>query len=240
MTPYDRTLFRRALAFAAVAALLCLGVIATTDEAASTAAARLARLAALAPALAAFGSTLALAQARARGEYIALGALGVGPLRVALGAVLAGWVAGALAVTVAALPWSDPAALFPAVTTPAAWRITGAALFNPASGVVVRSDGAIALGHALPLAPDVFRLQRLSAVLAIAPLAVVTPVWVGVPARGWLRVAAVAAAAAATIVLLHAVAAARLGAPWLVAGTAPLLFQTLSGLRGARRAGLRV
>ena len=61
----------------------------------------------------------------------------------------------------------------------------------------------------------------------MGPLAATTPVWVSAPIEVGGRSVVVAVTVALTIVLLHAVAAERLGPAWLVVSSVPLGAQAL-------------
>lgn len=230
MHPFDRLLFRRALAFTVVSTLLALGVVVATDEPLSTPAMRVARMAAFAPLLAALGVWLALSQARARGEISALSALGASPWRVARGAVLAGWLVGTLAVGLLVSPWANVAVLFPAMPQHAAWHRQAASLLDASVGVRVAASGAIAFVGAHPVrAPDA--PGPLAAFLAVLPLAAVAPPWAGARLSVLSRTLGAGLAAALAVVLLHAVAAQRAPAAVLVLAALPLAVECLVGQR---------
>lgn len=233
MHPFDRLLFRRSLAFTAVATLLALGVVLATDEPMSTPAMRVARMAAFAPLLVTLGASVALAQARAKGELSALSALGASPWRLVRGAVLAGWVVGALAVALLVSPWADVGVLFPALPSHAAWSPDAAALLDPASGVRVTASGAIGFVGARAAARAAAPPGQLAALFAVAPLAAVAPPWAGARLSLLSRALGAGLALGLAVVLLHAVASGRAPAPALMLAAVPLAVQCLAGA-GAR------
>jgi hypothetical protein len=231
MHAYDRALLRRTLVLTLVAGVIALAVAVATDEAASTWRMRVARMSAFTPALAALGASVVLGQARARGELRALAALGYSPWRAALGPMLAGWLYGLAACAAVLSPWSDARALFPSVPTPATWWWDGTALTDLAHGVHVKPTGELLLRPGRPAQWAGFVPTRQVAALALGPLAMVTPAWVGTPIRLAPRAAGIVATAALAVALLHAVAAGQLRPGWLVLSAVPLAVQTLFGLK---------
>lgn len=228
MHPFDRLLFRRALAFTAVLTLLALVVVVATDEPMSTAAMRVARMAAFAPLLATLGASVALAQARARGELAALSALGASPWRSVRGAVIAGWFVGALAIALLASRWADVSVLFPALPSHSAWSPDAAGLLDAASGVRVGASGTIDFvgAHAThaPASPG-----QLAALLAVAPLAAAAPPWAGARLSLLSRILGAGLALVLAVVLLHAVASGRAPELVLVLAALPLAIQCFAG-----------
>jgi hypothetical protein len=228
---YDRRLAVTTALLAAVLALLALGVVVATDEPFSTPAMRVARLCAFAPAIGALAIATVLERARARGELRALSALGSGPLRVALGALVSAWALGALATVLVSSPLSDIGALFPAVSAPTLWLFDGA-WSAPASGVTVAPTGALSLGAPLGADPIVAGPPgRLAAALAVGPLALVAPVWAASPARLSIRALGAGLAVGLVVLLLHAVAARIIPAAALVVAALPLALSALPGLK---------
>jgi hypothetical protein len=235
MHAFDRLLAWRSLAYTLLASLMTLGAVTLTDESGSSWAMRVARLCALGPALAAVGATLAVTQARARGELSALGALGVSPFRQELGPMLASWLVGGLAIAVLLSPLSDPSSLFPSIATPASWSFEGGKMIDAARGIRVDPDGSLALVAGLPATGGRFVPTGMAAVLAIGPHAVVTPVWLSAR-TGWAaRTVTIGFAVALTVVLLHAASAEQIDPRWLVLGALPPGLQgALGHLRPAR------
>jgi hypothetical protein len=254
MTPFDRVLFLRTLAYVALASLLGAAITAVTEEAYTTAAMRVARLAAYTPGIVVIACGAALAQHAARGEFTALAALGVGPWRAARGAVWAGWFAGALAAAALLSPWADGAALLPGIPSELDWSVESSGFRAPAAGLIVDTAGAMRFGSATASASDAAQAAARSAEItpgsverqrlvlwAIGPLAALAPVWASSPARGRagalraIRRAAVATVAAfATVIALHAVAAGQLSTSWLLSGGALLGLDALFAFLRAR------
>jgi hypothetical protein len=238
MTPFDRVLFLRTLAYVALALLLGAAITAVTEEAYTTSAMRVARLAAYTPGIVVIACGAALAQHAARGEFTALAALGVGPWRAARGSVWAGWFAGALAAAALLSPWADGAALLPGIPSELDWSVEPSGFRAPAAGLTVDPAGAMQFGSDTPSAGEAVQAtarpaelipgnvdrQRL-VIWAIGPLSALAPVWASSPAWGRagalraIRRAAVATIAAfATVIALHAVAAGQLSRSWLLSG----------------------
>jgi hypothetical protein len=225
MSPFDRLLALRTVALGGVLGAMAVGVVVATDEPGSTLGMRAARLAALLPGLAVVAESIALGQCRARGEVLALAALGASPRRIALGAMIAGWALAALAIGLLLSPLSDPRSLFPSVAHSNAWLSTGTALHDPLSGVSVLPSGALSLGEATAAPLGAATPSRGSALACIAPLALFAPVWSATQMGLVARLAGAGLALVLAIVLLHAVAAGRVP-PWLLACVCiPLLLQ---------------
>jgi hypothetical protein len=185
-------------------------IVATTDEASNTAGMRIARLAALGPLLASLSVLAVCAHARARGEMAALEALGMAPWEAARGAAVAGWAFCAATVTVLALPWVDPESLFPRFSPSMEWVMdaSGAAARSAAATVLV--DGTIEIG-ARAIARESLGPARWAALACLVPIATCVPAWAVTPMKPVARVASILAAAGALIVVLHALAARRVG-----------------------------
>ncbi len=222
MLPFDRSLCLRTLVWVLVAFGLTLGVVIGTDEAFSTPAMRVARLSAFAPAIAALGVWLAVAQSRSRGETRALEALGASPWRVCRGAIVGGWLVGALAVAMLLSPWADGEALFPVLSATTSWSLDGATLVEPNIGARAHATGELELFQAEGARPLGFESAPRAAVLAVAPMAVLSPPWAGARVPPWLRMASLGVALAMSVVMLHAVASGQVS-PWLLpVSAAPL------------------
>jgi hypothetical protein len=225
MTPFDRLLARRTLALGAILTLLVVGVVVVTDEAGSTFAMRVARVAALVPALAVIAEMVALAQCRERGEERALLALGASPRRVAFGAIVGGMVLALAALVLVASPLSDVSSLFPVVASSSAWSATPAGLLDPSSGVSVAASGAITLSDASVVPALAGAPTRAAALSCFTPLALVAPLWGATELGLAARLSGAALAFAAAVVLLHVVAAGRAPASILVLAALPLVPQ---------------
>jgi hypothetical protein len=185
-----------------------------------------------APAIAAIASALSLAQARARGELMALAALGASPQRVARGPSVAAWAIGLAAAVLVASPAADLSAVFPAVKATAHWTVTELGFREVQHGVWVDPERVLRFVPAVMPSITAAGVHDLAGALAVGPLAVVLPVWVAAAIPPWMRAAAVAVALTLLLVLLHAVAAGRLRAPWLAVGAAPMLLQIARGYGG--------
>lgn len=225
LTPLDRLLASRTLVLAALAEALALGALVLTDEAYSTSAMRLARMAAFAPALAAVAGTLVLEQASSRGELRALEALGVPPWRARLGVALGGWALGAAAVVVLLSPWADPTSLFPIMPSSEAWRLTRDGFLNAGQGAAVAINGTLTLFDPIPASRAGFVATASVAALFVAPLALAAPPWACCPTTGSVKLLTATGCTLAAVLLLHAVAARRLPPPWLLSPALPLLAQ---------------
>jgi len=235
MHAYDRLLGRRCLGLSVLLALVALGIAAATDEPGSTLGTRLARLAALLPAIAVVAQQIVLAQSRARGELAALSALGCSPLGQVRGVVLAGVLVGLGALVAVALPGSDVRALFPVVPGGRSFGLVEGALWDPRSGALYSPDGAISFGEVRE--PEGAAAPSRSAALGfVAPLACVAPFWGAAPMGLASRLAGACAAFALAVLLLHAVAARRLPAACLVLGALPLALQAVRAFRARRPA----
>lgn len=230
MTAFDRVQLARAVVYSVAALIATMAVVVLTDEPFSTTAWRVARLAAIAPAVAAVGVWSASARAASRGELRALEGLGVHPLRVRLGAILGGWSIGALAVCALLSPWSEVRALFPSITLGASWYPVRNALEAPSLGIAIDAAGHIAqlqsrAANALPSA------GRVTALGVVLPLAFFAPAWAAVPLSSLARATGAALTATTTIVVFHALAVGRISPVAALCGGLPLALQTLHALR---------
>jgi hypothetical protein len=240
MTAFDRSLFLRMLAVTGILLVATIGVVVLTDEPGSTAAMRVARVAAFTPALSVVATLLCLEQARDRGELRALGALGVSPWRAAQGATLAGWLVGALAALVLVSAWADPSSLFPVLPELYGWRSQGTRLVESLRGVAVASDGSLVLSPATGLRMTANAAHSWVATAAIGSHALVAPPWAASPMSVGARLAGLFAGVALTVALFHAFAAGTASAWWLVLGAAPLGLQSAySRSVGSRRLSRR-
>jgi hypothetical protein len=191
---------------------------------------RLARLGALGPLLGCVSALAVCAHARARGEIGALEALGMRPWEAARGAAIAGWVFGVLSLSVFALPWADPSSLFPTFVPPIDWIVDldGAAARSTAATVL--ADGTIVLA-AQATARTAPSPGSAAALMCLAPMALVAPPWAVTPMRGRARAISVVLAAALLIVVLHAIAARRIGAWSGVFASVPLVVSVFAARR---------
>jgi hypothetical protein len=217
-TGYDGRTTSRAAATATLLLVLAWLVTAATDEGGLALAERAARVLPLAPACAGLGAWLALARGRARGERLALEALGQSPWQSSVAAIAgAGAVALVCALFVAALRSVDMRGFYPAVEHAATYRYEGGAFVDDARGIVVGRDGAIttllpmAIGRIVPGCPA---KGRLAASLTIALAGFAFPMVAARVSRGTMGRAGLALGATlvASIILFHGAAAGRVHA----------------------------
>jgi hypothetical protein len=224
--PFDWLLLRRSTLAAAVVAALTAGIVVSTDEAASTAAMRVARMAAFAPLVAAVAALSVVAHARSRGELRALECLGVPPWRAAHGAAQGALLVAATGIAVLISPWADAASLFPVVRSAVDWTMDATGLLASALGVAVSGSGKITLTSALSMRPHVLP-QAWAALPCFVPLAAVVPSWAVTPMSSSRRASSVGVTGLVAVVCLHFVAAGRFNPFISVAAVIPLLAATL-------------
>jgi hypothetical protein len=141
-TRWDARIIVRAGAAAGLAFGLALLVTAATDEGGVAWAERLSRTLPLCPACAAIGVWAVLGPARARGETLALAALGRSKAQVA-GAAAAGGAAPALVAALAmGISWVSVGAFFPRAGAADVWAWDGQSFVDRAHGLKVGSDGS--------------------------------------------------------------------------------------------------
>ena len=232
-TAWDARTFARG-AGAALVTLLLVGVVtAASDEGGLGWGIRAGRALPLAPVCAAVGAWLALAPGRARGEDLALEALGRSPWERHAAAVVGGaLVALAAAVAILVLARVDVRGFYPRAEAAIQWRAEPGAspvVFASEDGRWrIDPDGAPRATQdpaSLASAPiGLPRAARLSAALATAFAGFALPMWV---ARARSRRAVIAAITAVGIASLVTVlsfqAAAATRVPALVAPLGPLL-----------------
>ncbi|HEX3345029.1 MAG TPA: hypothetical protein VHS09_10685 [Polyangiaceae bacterium] len=137
-----RQLARAALAAALTLALAWL-VTAATDEGGVSWGERAGRTLPLTPLCAAVGAWFALAPARARGEALALEAMGRSRAEIAAAAVAGGALVAVVAAAALGLARAvDVAGFFPTARHASAWVWTGAAFADAVHGLRVGVDGA--------------------------------------------------------------------------------------------------
>jgi hypothetical protein len=220
------------MAYALAVGLLAGAIIVGTDEVDATWAGRGARLAALAPLFGAIAVFSVCRHSEMRREFIALGALGQGPLRIVRGALVSGWLLALVGVAILLHPAVDLGALMPLVEGSASWQIEGDAWVSSELGVRITPDGAI---HT---APDMARSDATDskrAVEVLLPVALVAPLWATGQARPLERLVCLILAAGWVIVALHLLAIDRMSTldgalPALVLG-AHALFRQVTGRR---------
>jgi hypothetical protein len=240
MTAFDRSLFLRMLGVTGILLGATLGVVVLTDEPGSTAAMRVARVAAFTPALSVVGALLCLEQARDRGELRALAALGISPWRAAWGATLAGWLLGVVAALLLISAWADPSSLFPVLPEPHGWLHAGTRWVEAVRGVTVAPDGSLVLSPPTGLRTTACAAHAWVAAVAIGAHGLVAPPWAASPMSVGARLVGLFVSIALTVTLLHVFAAGIASAGWLVLGAAPLAVQTAySTSVGSRRLSRR-
>ncbi|HEY1691083.1 MAG TPA: hypothetical protein VGG39_02920 [Polyangiaceae bacterium] len=229
-TPWDTRLFARAAAAAVVALALAWLVTTATDEGGVAWGERAGRTLPLAPLCAAVGAWAALAPVRARGEVVALEALGRSTAQIAAAAVCgAAAVAVLAAAAIAGLHAVDVAGFFPTATHASRWAWVDGAFVDAAHGIRVGADGAaVTVAVAVDRAPSgIPRFGRASAAVVTALAGLALPLLLGRTlldrARAWPVVAASAAAIAASVLAFQASAAERLPALAAVLPAAALL-----------------
>lgn len=212
MLLYDRVVARNALVLFCLYAGAAWLVLRLTDEAVSTQAMRLARVAAMAPAFSVLTVLVLDSLGRGRGEATALAALGVSPPRRLLGAIGVSWLAGAAACALLLLPVSDVRSLFPVIIDSESWQIRPADFRLPGAGVTVGPDAWPAFEHSPSAREVLFRSgpSRGAAVAMVLPLSIVAPVWASLPVPVVSRWFVAGVTAAVSIFVLHAIAAGRL------------------------------
>jgi hypothetical protein len=137
----------RQLVRAALATVLTLGLVwlvtAATDEGGVSWGERAGRTLPLTPLCATVGAWVALAPALARGEGLALEALGRSRAQIAAAAVAGGAMIALMASVALGLARAvDVAGFFPTATHASAWTWNGAAFVDPLHGLRVAVDGA--------------------------------------------------------------------------------------------------
>jgi hypothetical protein len=178
LTRWDARVLVRAALVAGLALGLAWLVTAATDEGGISWGERAGRTLPLTPACAAVGAWAALAPVRARGEALALAALGRSRMQVAAAAVAGGaLVALVAAVAIDAAPSVDVAAFFPRAARASAWMWDGDGFVDRAQGLRVTAEGT-PLPVAAPAgaaASSIPVLGRASAAIATAVAGLALP-----------------------------------------------------------------
>jgi len=235
MTRYDLLTALRAAGLALGISVVALVIMVASDEGGAGFPSRLGRLASLVPLAGGLGASIVAAQARARGEALALGALGVRPSRATRGAAGGGGLVGALG---ALLPLSrrvDLGSLFPRLPPTTSWGAAGPnVLRDAAHGIAVRSTGEILRlseggrwGQGMPTLEAVVLSGsgglRAATAAALFIAAIAVPLW-GVASSGRVRRIAVGVPLSfAAIAAFHLVAAERVSSTALTLAPALLL-----------------
>jgi hypothetical protein len=230
LTAWDARTFARGGAIALATLGIAFVVTAASDEGGIAWGERAGRALPIAPVCAAVGAWLALAPGRARGEDVALAALGRSPWQRHVAAIAGGAAVAVLAaLVIAAVPRVDVRGFYPRAEQAIAWRpvVDGFASGDgrwhvAAAGIPERSDSAAAPeGSSSSSLP---RGARPAAALATALAGLALPM-LAAGVRSRRRAAAALAAVVGTSVLtvlaFQAAAAAR--APALIAPVVPLL-----------------
>jgi hypothetical protein len=217
-----------------VAAATTLVVVAATD-AGGPWAQRLGMAAALAPICGALGTLAAVEVAAARGELLALAAVGVAPARAVAGAVLGGVAVGLSGPALVLARLADLAALFPREAAARHWLPDGDGLVETTLGLRVGADGGLTLLPAATTPPAIPPAAAAFALLAIALAAVAVPAWAPLARTSARRSAVLGGlSAAAAVVAFQGVAAGRLPAWVLVAAPATLAIEAIARTRRFR------
>ena len=243
-TRWDGQLFWRAATVAAVGFALGVLVTGVSDEGGVAWVERVARTLPLVPLCAALGTWAALSAARARGETVALAAVGRSDVEVGAAAVAGGAAVAALAAaTLVVAPGVDASPFFPRAPRASAWVWQSGAFVDRGRGFEVGADG---VPRRLPPDEELAQaaippLGRPAAGLAVAfsgaalPLLVAQSLLARTPAAaagssrrrsrssrraGWVAALLCMGALATSLVLFQA-AAARQWPAWL--GTLPTL-----------------
>jgi hypothetical protein len=189
-TRWDALVLARAITGAVLALGLVALITAATDEGGIRWAERAGRALPLSPICAAIGVWGALGPVKARGEALALEALGRTRKQIAAAAVCgAALVCTASSVVIAAARSVDVAGFYPTASHVMPWEWRGSEFVDPVHGVRVRADGT----------PSAARIEAVE-----APR-------LSVPAHG--RIAAALASAMAGLAMSLLAARALLGAP---------------------------
>jgi hypothetical protein len=219
---WDRRLALRAASIAVLTASVALLVVVATDDGAPWRR-RLAMIAALAPIAGAVGAFAARGVAEARGELRALEALGVSPLRGALGATVGGTLIALVGPALLALPHADLAALLPRPPMPRVWVVESAHAMRELTLGLRIAAGGVLERTAQSALPDAVVTSRAAVVVAMLLLAIGAPTWASTPAPARRRAGVGAAALVVAIASFQAVAAGRLSQAALALAPALLL-----------------
>jgi hypothetical protein len=227
ITQFDRQLFVRSLLAGVLTAAVALAVMLSTDGAGSDPSTRVARLAAMSPIFGAIGSSFAIAHAKARGEQLALTAVGCPPWRVHAAALLAAFAFGWAGAACLASAATDVTALFPSVSRAGWVQMPDGSWLAVAQGLRVGPGlNELALTAAWPAQPT-GAASRPSVVSAVAFGAIAFPVWLRTH-LGWAeRICVGAAVIAALLTTFHYVAAGRCVGWVLLAGPGALLLHVM-------------
>jgi hypothetical protein len=231
---WARCLAQRAIVVGAVAAATTLVVVAATD-AGGPWDQRLGMSAALAPICGALGTLAAVEVAAARGELLALAAVGVAPARAVAGAMLGGVAVGLSGPALVLAGLADLGALFPREAAARHWTPDRDGIVEATLGLRVGADGGLTLLPAAAAPTGLPPAAATFALLAIALAALVVPAWATAARASARRSAVLGGLAAATaIVAFQGVGAGRLPAWVLVAAPVVLAIEAIARSRRVR------
>ncbi len=212
---YDRSLAGRAAAVAGIPTLVG-GVVVVATDAGGPWSQRLGMTAALAPLCGAVGTLAAARIAAARGEVLALAAVGVRPARALLGTVVGGSAVGLLGPLVAASRLADLDPLFPRPPAARIWIAEGGALHEITLGLRAGAHGDLALEAPRAAVAGLPAGAAAFTIVALAVAAIACPAWIASSSGAVRRAIVGAAAVVAAIAAFQGVAASRLPAIALV------------------------
>jgi hypothetical protein len=222
-TPFDWLLFRRAESLGAGIVVVLAIVVVQTDEQSGTLSMRLGRLASVVAVAGGLGAYVAVQQARARGEIVALLSIGVAPARASIGAALGGLLVGLVGPVLVGAGSVDLCPLFPLLPAGGGTfrAVSPDALLEVTRGLLLRASGEIAVAGAAALPEAARVLPRVSTAIALLSAALAVPFWAAQSIRPGQRLVVVLATVLSSVALFHIVAVGR--APAFVLPLAPLL-----------------
>lgn len=227
LTAWDRALAGRTLALWLLATASTAAVLVATDEREATATARLARLCALSPALAALAIALLATRLERAGDLRALAAMGVSRAHALRAAIFVGSGVGLSAALALLLGVGSLDGLFPPLSGEV-WRAHGAGFVAP--GLSLESvDGAARF--VTMAATEGPRTARVEVAATIALFAVTLPLWITRSERWLLRAGVGLGVITAAIVCFHAVSAGRPASLLLVPPLALLAYLVALAVR---------
>jgi hypothetical protein len=235
LTRWDLSVLGRAAGGAILGLALVALITAASDEGGLTSVERIGRALPVSPVCAALGVWGALGQVKARGETLALAALGRSFRLIGAPAV-----AGALAVclasgaAIASVPSVDVASFYPIASHPPSWEWRDGAFVDAAHGLQMQADGTIGLSQArsgvtsrVAIPPHGRLAAALATALAGVALALFAAKALLEPYGRFVDGSASILAAVVTVVLFQA-AAARAAPAWIspIPAAALALFAT--------------
>jgi hypothetical protein len=223
LTRWDLAVLGRAAGGAILGLLLVALVTAASDEGGLSSLERIGRALPVSPVCAALGVWGALGQVKARGETLALAALGRSFQQIGAPAVAGAFaVCFASCVAIAAAPSVDVASFYPTASHTPSWQWRDNGTFvDPAHGLQMQADGTIALSKERSGEPSRVTVPphgRIAAALATALAGVALALFAArallEPYRRSVDVSACILAAVVTVVFFQA-AAARVAPAWV-------------------------